>query len=116
MLVIKKSWNWLEYVPSKPKPSSMAADWREVVGVFPGLGLEPPLVPSHLCVPPDGVVTSEGPDTIQSSKMVPSLSLPSRRRRAFVSPGGAAEVQEMTPFLSTVVGESTPQEFCPRYE
>lgn len=58
ILVIKKSSNWLDQLPSKVKPKAFAASSILPMEVVPGVGLAPLFVPSHLCVPPDGVVTS----------------------------------------------------------
>lgn len=45
-------------VPSQVKCRLRAASSRAAVGVGTAVGLAPPLVPSHLCVPPVAVVTS----------------------------------------------------------
>lgn len=58
---MKKSWNELEYVPSKSKPHSPPASVRQVIPGPPDKGLALLFVPVQVCVPPDAVVTSLGP-------------------------------------------------------
>ena len=65
--VMKKSSNSVEKVPSKGKWRNLAAAARASVGVLPGAGLAPLLVPSQRWVPPEGVVTFWGPDRMGPS-------------------------------------------------
>ena len=62
MEVMKKSSKAVSKVPSKGKFRSSEAVARASVGVLPGVGLAPPLVPSQRGVPPVGVVTLRGPE------------------------------------------------------
>ena len=49
-------------MPSKGKRKNWEAVARASVGVLPGVGLAPLLVPSQRWVPPEGVVTLRGPE------------------------------------------------------
>lgn len=78
---MKKSSNPTSKVPSNGKWADFEAVSRASVGVFPGFALAPLLVPSHLWVPPEGVVTSCPRDKTEPSKIV--VVEPSIRRETF---------------------------------
>lgn len=76
--VMKKSSKEVEKVPSNGKWASLEAVSRAAVGVLPGVGFALKLVPSHLWVPPEGVVTRCPRDQMGPSKIV--VVEPSMRR------------------------------------
>lgn len=78
MEVIKKSSKLVEKVPSNGKWASLEAVSRAAVGVLPGFGFALRFVPSHLCAPPEGVVTTCPRDQMGPSKIV--VVKPSTRR------------------------------------
>ncbi len=83
--LMRKSSNPSLKVPSKVKPPCLAPSSSVAVEVAPGEGFAPPLVPSHLWVPPDGVVTSWPSVVTGFSYSVPVL--PSTR--SFTDTGSA---------------------------